>query len=270
LLASILITRSSQNAIKSVFLLNNFYGNQYISSVEVLLNEQPSIIKRYKTLNYEGTDSKVIKEVTNVNSGYHNLEDKPGWFSTYIETNENKGYVSEFIKKEGKWFNFIKGNDFASNQEIDTKMFTYQGLGRIASLDIDFDLHQESITPPPPPPPPTPTGTIGCMDPNATNYDPAATINDITLCSYVAPPPPPPPPASIPGCTDPTALNYDPLATYDDGSCTYPPPPPVPGCTNPDAINYDPMATLDDGSCILPELYIEDIADDDITGLPNV
>ena len=65
------------------------------------------------------------------------------------------------------------------------------------------------------------------MDPNATNYDPAATINDVALCSYVAPPPPPPPPASIPGCTDPTALNYDPLATFDDGSCTYPPPPPI-------------------------------------------
>ncbi len=257
---------NSQNPIAR----NNFYGDQYISSVEVLLNEQPSIIKKYKTLNYEGTDSKVIKEVTNVNSGYHNLEDKPGWFSTYIETNENKGYVSEFIKKEGKWFNFIKGNDFASNQEIDTKMFTYQGLGRIVSLDIDLSLHQQSIIPPPPPPPPSPTGTIGCMDPNATNYDPAATINDITLCSYVAPPPPPPPPASIPGCTDPTALNYDPLATYNDGSCTYPPPPPISGCTNPDAINYDPMATIDDGSCILPELYIEDIADDDITGLPNV
>ena len=257
---------NSQNPIAR----NNFYGDQYISSVEVLLNEQPSIIKKYKTLNYEGTDSKVIKEVTNVNSGYHNLEDKPGWFSTYIETNENKGYVSEFIKKEGKWFNFIKGNDFVNNQQIDTKMFTYQGLGRIVSLDIDLSLHQQSIIPPPPPPPPSPTGTIGCMDPNATNYDPAATINDVTLCSYVAPPPPPPPPSSIPGCTDPTALNYDPLATYNDGSCTYPPPPPISGCTNPDAINYDPMATIDDGSCVLPELYIEDIADDDITGLPNV
>ena len=257
---------NSQNPIAR----NNFYGDQYISSVEVLLNEQPSIIKRYKTLNYEGTDSKVIKEVTNVNSGYHNLEDKPGWFSTYIKTNENEGYVSEFIKKEGKWFNFIKGNDFVNNQQIDTKMFTYQGLGRIVNLEIDLTLHQQSITPPPPPIPDPITGTVGCMDPNATNYDPAATINDITLCSYVAPPPPPPPPASIPGCTDPTALNYDPLATYDDGTCTYPPPPPIPGCTNPDAINYDPMATADDGSCVLPELYIEDIADDDITGNPNV
>ncbi len=256
---------SSQNPIAR----NNFYGDQYISSVEVLLNEQPSIIKNYKTLNYEGTDSRIIKEVTNVNSGYHNLEDKPGWFSTYIETNENKGYVSEFIKKEGKWFNFIKGNDFASNQEIDTKMFTYQGLGKIINLDIDFGLHRETIVIPPPPIPDPITGTVGCMDPNATNYDPTATINDVTLCSYVAPPPPPPPPASIPGCTDPLALNYDPLATFDDGSCTYPPPPPVNGCTNPDAINYDPLANVDDGSCILPELYVKDIADDDITGLPH-
>jgi hypothetical protein len=51
------------------------------------------------------------------------------------------------------------------------------------------------------------------------------------------------------GCTNPEATNYDPLATIDDGSCIniirYPT-----GCTNPQAANYDPSAVLDDGSCI--------------------
>ena len=35
-----------------------------------------------------------------------------------------------------------------------------------------------------------------------------------------------PPVVSVMGCTDPEATNYNPEATLDDGSCTYPPPPP--------------------------------------------
>ena len=48
----------------------------------------------------------------------------------------------------------------------------------------------------------------GCTDPNASNYDPTATIDDGS-CLY-------------PGCIDPNALNYDPNASTDDGSCLYP------------------------------------------------
>jgi hypothetical protein len=36
-------------------------------------------------------------------------------------------------------------------------------------------------------------------------------------------PPPPPPPSQVYGCTDPEADNYDPAATDDDGSCVYTP-----------------------------------------------
>jgi hypothetical protein len=48
----------------------------------------------------------------------------------------------------------------------------------------------------------------GCMDVNATNYDPLATIDDGS-CTYSS------------GCTNPYADNYDPWAYLDDGSCTY-------------------------------------------------
>ncbi len=51
-----------------------------------------------------------------------------------------------------------------------------------------------------------------------------------------------------PGCTDPNATNYDPEATVDDGSCVYEGE--RRGCTDSNAINYDPLATVDDGSCI--------------------
>ncbi len=81
---------------------------------------------------------------------------------------------------------------------------------------------------------------------------------------------------TILGCTDPCAPNYDPAAGQDDGSCqpydmtcnadctmgpfggTWDPATcacinettPVSGCTDPTADNYDPAANCDDGSCM--------------------
>jgi len=76
----------------------------------------------------------------------------------------------------------------------------------------------------------------GCTDPEATNYNPEATVDDGS-CEY-----------DVYGCTDPEANNYNPEATVDDGSCEYPPGP-VYGCTDPTATNYNSAATVDDGSC---------------------
>jgi hypothetical protein len=101
----------------------------------------------------------------------------------------------------------------------------------------------------------------GCTNPDACNYDPAATVDDGS-CDL----------DSCAGCTDPMACNYDATATIDDGSCTYPAEDyldcdgnclndadgdgvcdenEVAGCTNPDACNYEESATDDDDSCIL-------------------
>jgi len=49
----------------------------------------------------------------------------------------------------------------------------------------------------------------GCMDPNALNYNPEATLNDGS-CAY-----------PVSGCTDPAAANYNQAATLDNGSCIY-------------------------------------------------
>ena len=50
----------------------------------------------------------------------------------------------------------------------------------------------------------------GCTDPNASNYDENATIDDGT-CEY----------DEVYGCTYSEATNYNPDATDDDGSCEY-------------------------------------------------
>ena len=86
---------------------------------------------------------------------------------------------------------------------------------------------------------------LGCTDPAACNYDPAATLDDGS-CDF-----------ACVGCTDPTACNYDATATTDDGSCTVNDDCGVcggdnstcGGCTDPAACNYDPAAIIDDGSC---------------------
>ncbi len=75
----------------------------------------------------------------------------------------------------------------------------------------------------------------GCMDLNAVNYNPEATVNDGS-CYYTVNP--------IYGCTNPQADNFDPNANTNDGSCIFS------GCTDPMAVNFDPYANVDDGSCV--------------------
>jgi hypothetical protein len=55
-----------------------------------------------------------------------------------------------------------------------------------------------------------PAPILGCTDPDAENYNPAAE-EDNGSCVY----------EEIPGCTDPLAENYNPAATVDNESCEY-------------------------------------------------
>tara|TARA_S200002703_G_C3801848_1_gene247871 strand:- start:1492 stop:6141 length:4650 start_codon:yes stop_codon:yes gene_type:complete len=88
---------------------NDFYNKFTNSTVTVLFNEVPSSIKTFRTLNYEGSQAKIIEESTDVRTGYYNLNQKDGWHVTSINTDQDEGETAEFIKKEGKWFNYIKG-----------------------------------------------------------------------------------------------------------------------------------------------------------------
>jgi hypothetical protein len=128
---------------------NNFYGNQYDSSVEILFNDIPSSVKSFQTMSYEGTQSK-IDQFTTVNVGgvnytdkeYYNLLAKDGWYVHNMNTDLQSGKTSNFKNKEGKWFSVIKGEnlDALLNDPmdvsgldgtflLDTNEFSTQGLG---------------------------------------------------------------------------------------------------------------------------------------------
>ena len=106
---------------------NNFYGMQYESKVRTILNDAPSDVKSFKTVNYEGSQSNVVANLND--SNYYNLYQKNGWSLEKITTDKETGFIPEFIEKEGKWFNNVKGDNVVTKQEIDTSSFSFQGIG---------------------------------------------------------------------------------------------------------------------------------------------
>ena len=90
----------------------------------------------------------------------------------------------------------------------------------------------------------------GCLEDNATNYNPKATFDDGT-CNFVV---------IVYGCMDPEAVNYDPQATHDNGRCNIlnqngtsnndtATNETVYGCMDIEANNYNDRATEDDDTC---------------------
>ena len=120
---------------------NTFYGQYDESSIDVMLNDDPSSIKVYNTLNYEGSQSKIDKFVTRDINGvtysdqeFYNLYAKKGWYVESIITDKEEGDVNEFKEKEGKWFNTINRKLDTASSIYDTGDFSFQGIGQAFSI----------------------------------------------------------------------------------------------------------------------------------------
>ena len=85
---------------------NNFYGTQYNSYLEFEINDDPSVIKKYKTLGYEGTS---------------------GW-NAVVKTDQSESTRFNFAKKENKYFSNIPGRNH-SVENIELQKFNFQGIG---------------------------------------------------------------------------------------------------------------------------------------------
>ena len=107
----------------------NFYGAQQPTTVTSVLNDAPTSIKNFKTLSYEGD---------------------AGWAAT-ITTNEQEGTIDSWKKKEGIYFNFIKGvNDTWDSQNqtgtLNTKEFSVQGLGEVDYVNVIGNTFELGLT----------------------------------------------------------------------------------------------------------------------------
>jgi hypothetical protein len=115
---------------------NEFYGVNNYSSIQAVVNPEPSTVKVFNTINYEGSQAYISNpsagEITISNAAaWSSGGDILGWECSEIKTNLDSGSVIEFIEKEGKWFNYIKG--LSANQALDTSKFSVQGIGIVSS-----------------------------------------------------------------------------------------------------------------------------------------
>ena len=260
---------------------NTFYGTFTESSVDVMLNENPGIIKNFNTLNYEGSQGKIDKYkqqnlfgttndfqplTTFDDQQFYNVNDVDGWYVKDIITDKEQGKIEEFIEKEGKWFNGIS-RFINTNINPDTSDFTFQGIG--------FANEVEATEP----------AVITCPVVGVT-FVPSSTIGQGSLSFDIPPPDPNDPlggyvlynwtlshpnmPTQTGGNnTTPTVTNSN-LVTNGTGiynftvdfvwnantSCTATSSVNIKtGCViNPNSPNYDSAVQIDDGSCIAPAI----------------
>ena len=61
---------------------------------------------------------------------------KDGWYVEKITTDLQTGSLKEFVGKENKWFEYIKGTpDAGEGDLLDTGDFSLQGLGIIQNVN---------------------------------------------------------------------------------------------------------------------------------------
>ena len=117
---------------------NTFYGEATAkSSVKLILNSNPSEIKNYKTINYEGN---------------------PGWKCPSIITDQQNGHIPldpttglSFIEEEGKHYNYVKGientwDNASQTGGLDTKEFSTQGIDVLQSITDATGQTEVTIT----------------------------------------------------------------------------------------------------------------------------
>lgn len=93
---------------------SNFYGVQNDTTVTLVYNDEPSRIKNFKTLSYEGEDS---------------------WVAS-VETDQQDGEVVTWKNKEGIFYNYIRGqvdtwNNSQQTGTLDTSEFSVQGIDTV-------------------------------------------------------------------------------------------------------------------------------------------
>ena len=126
-----------------------FYNESSYSSIKSVLNQDPSTIKTFNTISYEGSQAYAIKPLTEQDitvdnsSAWVTNKDIQGWKCVDIKSSLDTGSVIEFVKKEGKWFNYIKGENTIG--ALDTSRFSVQGIGVVESVQNSNFVPQQGV-----------------------------------------------------------------------------------------------------------------------------
>ncbi len=119
---------------------NNFYGVNYTSTITPVFNDFSGSVKHFHVVEYEGTDSAIVQNTDD--DVWSNEAARNGWYIESIVTDQQEGKVDEFVEKEGKWFNYIKGNPTVWNNLADGTQasgnlnfseFNIQGIGSLSA-----------------------------------------------------------------------------------------------------------------------------------------
>jgi hypothetical protein len=132
---------------------NTFYGNFTESSVNLIFNDESEVVKSFKTIAYEGTQQRKFRYDGTIDGVTYGINDKlslarlielepseaeidtlsstqyqNGWYLDSLTTDLQSGSIKEFIGKENKYFNHLRG-DSETELNLDTSEFQVQGIG---------------------------------------------------------------------------------------------------------------------------------------------
>ena len=155
-------TNEKRNRFYDVSAGENDVTKYYNSSATLLINDEADTVKGFKTINYSGSRSRVYINNYDAGNAYANptSTNTTGWWCESIATDEQSGAIKEFIPKEGRWYNYIKG-DTTTLSNLDSQEFSVQGVGQLTAISGDTSLADRTVTV-------SLTGVNGTTVPNST------------------------------------------------------------------------------------------------------
>jgi hypothetical protein len=133
-----------------------FYGVHFDSAVKFVANDLPASAKKFKALNYTGSNSKEYRYQLNSQSPKLSIAQviasnitptietvhKEGWYAKNLTTDLQSGFIKEFANKENKFFQKITGTktyfNSSTDTNIDSKEISVQGLGSAFGIGGDY------------------------------------------------------------------------------------------------------------------------------------
>jgi len=124
---------------------SNFYGVNFDSTVTVVLNSQPSVMKVFKTINYEGGSDWIVSTLTASSGDLGQVPITQYVLPTSLADFQNELFTNSFKKKENKYFANILNNSPVSSGEVvfGNNMTGIKGFFSTIKFTLNNDINQK-------------------------------------------------------------------------------------------------------------------------------